>query len=226
MDDQMTTRMETLPYWMPHLKDPWAHKEIALMDQYYDDVDGIITASEKIDLDSLPTYRFKYQIGYPEETSVSYWDEDEQRVLRKKEHRRACPVKTGLVQQAFDAASSLSFERAVEILDNKYETWFMAPPIDLTINVEKTGCRLLWGLRRTLENCNSVITRDFSMCGRELLVTSSLDMGLELDPTGLGGQGNLYVTLIKGKPLNDRCWGVVCDEKDDDDGKDGSELDF
>lgn len=172
------------PYWWAHLNETNIPEEKELMTEYYEDLEAIVAATDKLPWDKLHEYQYEYQVGTFEGD-------------------------VGLVQQAFDAALSQSRRTGVEFHSDKYFCWTMTPPCNLDIDIKGAGCHLLWG-RSNVANKWDInwYQFDFFMSGREFVVCGEFDLHAAY-LNERGGIEHLSVTLLRGEPLDLPCWGTL-----------------
>jgi hypothetical protein len=196
------------PCWWVMFNENYSPLEISFMSKYYDDIEGIITASEELPYDNFPTWRYQYNVGAYKERDYELWDEDLQRMQKHTECRLPYNGEVGLIQQAFDAATGQSRRTGEDIVSDHHQTWTMTPPCDLSIDIQGAKCRLLWGLSFYQNQVNlSSYEFDFFMCGREFLVSANFDLQDAFYDLGNGGIEYLQVTLLRGEPFVNPCWG-------------------
>ena len=209
MNEIKTASVETLPMWMPTLKEPYAQKEIAFMKRHYDNVESIISATEKINWGALPVFAFRSDVGTYEKTPFERWDEDRQRMHSYSGSRRPYEGDVGLIQQAFEAAARQSQRTGEHIFLYRHQHLEMTPPCDLDIDIQGARCRLLWGLT-DLNDQMAIKWYEFGfiMCGRQFMVNTYRDYHAGFDPDGNGGIEYLLVVLFRGKPFDSPIWGT------------------
>ena len=183
------------------------------MKRHYDNVESIISTTEKINWGALPVYAYRYDVGTYEETSAERWDEDDQRMRTYSGSHRPYEGDVGLIQQAFGAAARQSQRTGEHIFSFRHQHLEMTPPCDLDIDIQGARCRLLWGLTGLNDQCAiKTYEFDFVMGGRQFMVNARYDYQDEFDPEGNGGVEYLQVVIFRGKPFP--YWGTQLSARD------------
>ena len=195
------------PYWQPLYKQPQIQKEeIEFMKKFYDDVEGIIAASQKLDYNKLPCYKYLREIFI----GRHYWNEDRHRMEPRGSAISLQISELGLIEQAFEAAERQLLRTGKRFPGLGPFDFIVTPPCNLDFDITGAGCRLLWGqclLNGTTDVNESVF--GFFMCGREFTVCVHHDSYLPDDPKGEEWNAYLAVTLLRGEPLDNPSWGTL-----------------
>ncbi|MFP6888823.1 MAG: hypothetical protein VCF07_03555 [Nitrospinota bacterium] len=198
------------PYLTDHLYEEFAQPEINFLTKYYDNVERIIAVSKLVPWDKLPTCRYQYKVGSYDDKCRMEWNEDLQIHQKICTTRRPIEVEVGLVQQAFVAAMRQSNRTGEKILKMGCISYVMTPPCNLDTDIQGAGCRLLWGRSFSDhfvdENFHEF---DFFMSGREFVVSAKDDFSAASYLEGNGGIEHLSVTVLRGEPLDNPCWGTL-----------------